>query len=161
MICRCSRCSCRSWPGLRTTSWAARASRAKRSSAAPLRCAPSGWPAGKSSTRRASLGGAGDDVLLEQIGFYEVVGGGSSELVAVNFDPRESDLTPTDAATVERWKGLGALVANQTSTGVATVEDASVPSPLGPWLLIVLLLIAVVESWVGNWHLRVRRGIAA
>ena len=107
------------------------------------------------------LGGAGDDVLLEQIGFYEVVGGGSSELVAVNFDPRESDLTPTDAATVERWRGLGAPVENQTSTGVATVEDANVPSPLGPWLLIALLLIAVVESWVGNWHLRVRRGIAA
>ena len=51
--------------------------------------------------------GAGDDVLLDQIGFYEVVGGGTTELVAVNFDPREADLTPVDATTLERWKGLG------------------------------------------------------
>ncbi len=107
------------------------------------------------------LGGAGDDVLLEQIGFYEVVGGGNSELVAVNFDPRESDLTPIDAATVERWRGLGAPVDAQTTSGAAAVEDPAAPRPLGPWLLIALLLIAVVESWVGNWHLRVRRGIAA
>ena len=107
------------------------------------------------------LGGAGDDVLLEQIGFYEVVGGGSSELVAVNFDPRESDLTPIDAATVERWSGLGTPLGSQTATGAAVTEDPAAPSPLGPWLLIALLLIAVVESWVGNWHLRIRRGIAA
>src|SRR4030095_2474486 len=50
--------------------------------------------------------GAGDDVLLDQIGFYEVVGGGTTELVAVNFDPRESDLTAVDSPTLERWKGL-------------------------------------------------------
>ena len=46
-------------------------------------------------------------MLLDQVGFYEVVGGGTTELVAVNFDPRESDLTPIDAATLERWRGLG------------------------------------------------------
>ena len=108
------------------------------------------------------LSGGTDDVLLDQLGFYEVVGGGASELVAVNFDPRESDLTLIDTATVERWQGLGVRAADQTTNSAATaVEDASAPSPLGPWLLIVLLLIAVVESWVGNWHLRIRRGIAA
>ncbi len=53
------------------------------------------------------LGAGSDDVLLDQIGFYEVVGGGSTELVAVNFDPRESDLTPVDGPTLERWRGLG------------------------------------------------------
>ena len=53
------------------------------------------------------LGAGSDDVLLDQVGFYEVVGGGTTELVAVNFDPRESDLTPVDAATLERWRGLG------------------------------------------------------
>ena len=53
------------------------------------------------------LGAGSDDVLLDQVGFYEVVGGGTTELVAVNFDPRESDLTPIDATTLERWRGLG------------------------------------------------------
>ena len=32
------------------------------------------------------LGAGSDDVLLDQVGFYEVVGGGTTELVAVNFD---------------------------------------------------------------------------
>jgi hypothetical protein len=105
------------------------------------------------------LSGA-DDVLLEQIGFYEVVGGGATELVAVNFEPRESDLTPIDPATVERWQGLGSTPADRPASA-ASAEGQRTLSPLGPWLLIVLVMIAVVESAVGNWHLRVRRGIAA
>jgi len=100
-------------------------------------------------------------VLLSQVGFYEVVGGGSSELVAVNFDPRESDLTPVDAATLERWRGLGVRPGEQaTPVAVASATD-SVPSSLGPWLVALLLLLVVMESLVGNWHLRIRRGVAA
>ncbi len=107
--------------------------------------------------------GAGEDVLLDQIGFYEVVGGGTTELVAVNFDPREGDLTPVDAMTLERWKGLG-IRANDQAQAAQSVElppDEKIPNPLGPLLVIVLLGAAVVESWVGNWHLRIRRGMAA
>jgi hypothetical protein len=36
-----------------------------------------------------------------------------------------------------------------------------VPSSLGPWLVMLLLIIVIVESLVGNWHLRIRRGVAA
>lgn len=107
-----------------------------------------------------ALGGGSDDVLLNQVGFYEVVGGGATELVAVNFDPRESDLAPIDAATVERWKGLGIRADQQTQT-TASSTDAPVARSLGPWLVILLLIVALVESWVGNWHLRVRRGLTA
>ena len=65
---------------------------------------------GRADLRSARPEGAGprrgsEDVLLDQIGFYEVVGGGTSELVAVNFDPRESDLTPMDAATLDALAG--------------------------------------------------------
>jgi hypothetical protein len=109
------------------------------------------------------LGAGSEDVLLDQIGFYEVVGGGNSELVAVNFDPREADLTPVDAMTLERWQGLGTGATEQAraaaSTGVPSEEE--IPNPLGPLLVIVLLGAAIVESWVGNWHLRIRRGMAA
>jgi aerotolerance regulator-like protein/VWA domain-containing protein len=107
-----------------------------------------------------ALGGGSDDVLLDQLGFYEVVGGGTTELVAVNFDPRESDLAPIDAATVERWKGLGTRADQQAQTSVAA-SDEQVANPLGPWLVILLLIVAIMESWVGNWHLRIRRGLAA
>ncbi len=107
--------------------------------------------------------GAGDDVLLDQIGFYEVVGGGTTELVAVNFDPREADLTPVDATTLERWKGLGIRAKDQAQAAQSAEvpPDEKIPNPLGPLLVIVLLGAAIVESWVGNWHLRIRRGMAA
>jgi hypothetical protein len=107
------------------------------------------------------LGAGSDDVLLDQVGFYEVVGGGTTELVAVNFDPRESDLKPVDAETLERWSGLGVRPGETaTPVAVATATD-SVPSSLGPLLVMLLLVLIVVESIVGNWHLRIRRGVAA
>ncbi len=107
-----------------------------------------------------SLGAGGDDVVLDQVGFYEVVGGGTTELVAVNFDPRESDLAPIDMATVERWRGLGVRAADQAQTAVVADQEES-PSTLGPLLVLLLLMLVVVESAVGNWHLRIRRGVAA
>jgi hypothetical protein len=107
------------------------------------------------------LGAGSEDVLLDQIGFYEVVGGGTSQLVAVNFDPREADLTPVDAMTLERWKGLGARAGEEPRETAAAPPGEPVPNPIGPWLVILLLIAAVVESWVGNWHLRIRRGLAA
>jgi hypothetical protein len=107
------------------------------------------------------LGAGSDDVLLDQVGFYEVVGGGTTELVAVNFDARESDLTRVDAATVERWRGLG-VRPGETRTPVAVTTSADrIPSSLGPLLVMLLLMLVVVESLVGNWHLRIRRGVAA
>ena len=108
------------------------------------------------------LGAGSDDVLLDQVGFYEVVGGGTTEVVAVNFDPRESDLTVIDAATLERWRGLGIRpggVATPVAVNMAAGE--TVPTSWGPWLVILLLILVVVESAVGNWHLRIRRGVAA
>lgn len=108
------------------------------------------------------LGGGTDDVLLDQIGFYELVGGGRTELVAVNFDTRESDLAPMGTDTIERWQGLGRGIEQAAlDAGAAAGPGAEVPVPLGPWLLALLVVVFVVESWVGNWHLRVRRGIAA
>jgi len=107
------------------------------------------------------LGAGSDDVLLDQVGFYEVVGGGTTELMAVNFDPRESDLTPIDATTLERWRGLGVRATEQTQAAAATAAEDTVPNSLGPWLVLALLLLVIMESAVGNWHLRIRRGIAA
>jgi hypothetical protein len=107
------------------------------------------------------LGAGGADVLLDQVGFYEVVGGGTTEVVAVNFDPRESDLTPVDAATLERWRGLGVRLGEQAAPVAVAASEETVPSSLGPWLVILLLILVVMESAVGNWHLRIRRGVAA
>ena len=111
-----------------------------------------------SGGRALGLGGT-DDVLLDQTGFYEIAGGGRTELVAVNFDSRESDLTAADSATVERWQGLGQQVTGAAVAG--SVAPEPVLTPIGRWLLLLLLVAVVMETWIGNWHLRVRRGIAA
>jgi hypothetical protein len=107
------------------------------------------------------LGAGSDDVVLDQVGFYEVVGGGTTEVVAVNFDARESDLTAIDAATLERWRGLGIRPGEAATPVAVTSAGETVASSFGPWLLILLLILVVVESAVGNWHLRIRRGVAA
>lgn len=110
----------------------------------------------------AALGLRGTaDVLLDQIGFYEIAGGGSTELVAVNFDARESDLRAVDAATIERWQALGNAGAAADAGPVAGRTAEPALAPVGYWLLFLVLLAAAMESWVGNWHLRIRRGIAA
>jgi len=114
-----------------------------------------------SGDKALGLGAGSDDVLLDQVGFYEVVGGGTSELVAVNFDARESDLAPVDAATLERWKGLGVRPGETAAPVPATASADRVPSSLGPLLVMLLLMLVVMESLVGNWHLRIRRGVAA
>lgn len=105
------------------------------------------------------LGGT-DDVILDQIGYYEVVSNGISRFVAVNFDTQESDLRAMEAATLERWEALGSA-AEAAGTAVTAELREPEPLPLGWWILMILVGLIIVESWVGNWHLRVQRGIAS
>lgn len=105
------------------------------------------------------LGGGTRDVLLDRAGFYEVVGGGRTEVVAVNPDARESDLTRVDDGTLQRWQALGFEADDQSA--IVPGDADKVPVALGPWLLWVLIAALLMESLIGNWHLRVRRGIAA
>jgi hypothetical protein len=106
-----------------------------------------------------ALGGGAGDVVLDQVGFYEVVGGGRNEIVAVNPDPLESDLASVDDATIERWQALG-FTEDSAARSSAGGDAARVPVSLGPLLLFLLIAAVVMESLIGNWHLRVRRGIA-
>ncbi|MGD8323923.1 MAG: VWA domain-containing protein, partial [Gammaproteobacteria bacterium] len=106
-----------------------------------------------------ALGGT-DDVILDQIGYYEVVSNGISRFVAVNFDTRESDLRAMEPATLQRWEALGAP-SETAGAAVSTENRAPEPFPLGWWILLMLVGVIIVESWVGNWHLRVQRGVAS
>lgn len=108
--------------------------------------------------RVLGLGGT-DDVLLDRIGFYELAGGGRTEVVAVNFDVRESPLAAAGADTIERWQALGRRPEGAAQTAAAGQALEPVLRPVGWWILILLLVVAVMETWVGNWHLRVRRGL--
>ncbi len=110
-------------------------------------------------SKALGLAGAADDVLVDQIGFYEVVGAGHTELVAVNVDPRESDVAPMDGTALERWRDLSPGAGQAAAGDLEMLE--SPPTELWPWILALLIVVVLVESWVGNWHLRVRRGIAS
>ena len=103
--------------------------------------------------------GAGDDVLVDQIGFYEVVGAGRTELVAVNVDPGESDPAAMARDELARWSELGPG-AEQAGAAISGIMDAP-PTELWPWILALLAALVLAESWIGNRHLKVRRGIAA
>jgi len=107
----------------------------------------------------SALALGGSDVVLDKIGFYELVGGGREELVAVNFDNRESNLEPAAADALSRWQDLGRAAETQGTTAGVVRERIQVP--IGYWLLLVAVLVTVMESGLGNWHLRIRRGIAA
>jgi hypothetical protein len=109
--------------------------------------------------RVLGIGGLGDEIVVDQVGFYEALGGGVTELVAVNLDPRESDLQHMDDTALERWREFSRPSAATAAAEFGAGREPE-PWPLWPWLLLGLVVAASMESVVGNWHLRVRRGLA-
>lgn len=92
-------------------------------------------------------------VRLSEPGFYTVRTPGRSTLLAVNVDPRESDLRVADPALLARWQdAIGAEAAGSApiagTGGEPDVADQGLP--LGIWLLGLLALLLVVEPLVAN-----------
>ncbi len=95
--------------------------------------------------------------IPEIAGFYELRGGGRSDFIAVNVDPRESLLASLDTDARERWLALqrppgdgGAVV-----SGGASGTERLVP--IWFWLLLAAVALAFAEPLVANYHLSVRR----
>ncbi len=96
------------------------------------------------------------DLPLDQVGFYELRSPSGVELIAVNPDPRESNIRQIDEDTMSLWQSTG----RGANSAAAGAEEASIkPPPIRIWRLLLFLLAAIVllESVVGNWHLNVRR----
>jgi len=90
-------------------------------------------------------------------GFYDIRRpNGRNELVAVNSDRHESDLTPVPPDTLSLWQNTAQGSAG-TSEG-ATGEQ----KPLSLWwyVMLAVLLLAVAESYLGNRHLAVDKEAA-
>jgi len=109
--------------------------------------------------RVLGIGGTGDEVLVDQVGFYEVVSGGATQLIAINLDPAESNLTVIDSTTLGGWRDLGSGAEEQRVISGTEKIDAQ-PVGLWPWIVTMLLIIVLIESWVGNYYLNVRRGVS-
>jgi hypothetical protein len=86
---------------------------------------------------------------VDREGFYEVrTASGRQQLIAVNADRRESDLTPIPEDTLALWSGeAGSTNAAASATGQG---DERTPYSLWRYLLIALLAVSLAESWLAN-----------
>ena len=96
------------------------------------------------------------NVELDQTGFYEVFTPGHDRLIAVNPDPRESATDPIDNEMMARWRASGKPEAGGTNPAATGVEPVS--RELWHGLLLLLVLIVLAESMLGNRYLDYRTG---
>ncbi|MBV9742972.1 MAG: polysaccharide deacetylase, partial [Acidobacteriia bacterium] len=75
---------------------------------------------------------------------------GRNEMVAVNADRHESDLTPIPPETLSLWQNTA-----QGTAEAGGESGDSTPKPLSLWwyVMLAVLALAVAESLLGNRHL--------
>jgi hypothetical protein len=105
---------------------------------------------------------AGQTRLLASLpGFYEVRGGGRSDWIAVNSDPRESDLTRMPDSSIAQWNRLERPALAPANVQQANADAGPQLKAIWPWLLLLAVTLAFIEPLVANSHLHVRRGVAS
>jgi hypothetical protein len=88
-------------------------------------------------------------------GFFEMkTASGRHSLIAAHADRRESDLTPISQETLDLWKATGGGDTSSGGASGAGNQDVRKPWGLWPYLLLLLLLIAMAESVVADGYLR-------
>ena len=98
------------------------------------------------------------NIQFTMAGFYDIRRpNGRNELVAVNSDRHESDLTPVSEENLTLWQKTATGIAN---AGGGPAEDTNKPVSLWWYVMIVVLLLAVAESLLGNQHLSVDKEAA-
>tara|TARA_R110000824_G_scaffold336_7_gene2101 strand:- start:15174 stop:17198 length:2025 start_codon:yes stop_codon:yes gene_type:complete len=118
-------------------------------------------PAGVSLLSLAATTQA-QNIQLSETGYYRVVTLGRDVLIAVNPDARESDLEIMDPQTLQNWETMVAGNAGATTLvdGVAVNIVNEEPVALEIWrvLLVLLAVIVLMESLLGNRYLRFNTG---
>ncbi len=90
---------------------------------------------------------------LSREGFWEVGRQTGRELVAVNADRRESDLSALPKETVEIWKKMGSDTGTQSAGG----PEETKPWSFWWWLALLLLAVTVAESLFAHQYLKAER----
>jgi hypothetical protein len=91
---------------------------------------------------------------VDKEGYFELkTASGRHTLLAVHADRRESDLAVIPQETLDLWRATGSDQTAPGTSGQGNERDKK-PWPLWPWLLLLLLVVAMAESWVADRHLR-------
>jgi hypothetical protein len=94
--------------------------------------------------------------LLDHEGYFEIkTAAGRRSLIAAHADRRESDLAQIPKETLDLWKGTGSVdTSNGPGAGAGQESANEKPWPLWPYILLLLLGVAVAESVVADRYLR-------
>jgi hypothetical protein len=101
------------------------------------------------------------DVLLNETGYYQVFTPAGEVLVAVNPDIRESDLTLMPAQALQNWQNaVSGTRPDPAAELSATTSAEAEPEEIDLWRigLILLVLLALAESMLGNRYLNYKTG---
>jgi hypothetical protein len=97
------------------------------------------------------------NIQFTMAGFYDIRRpNGRNELVAVNADRHESDLTPVTQDSLTLWQNTAQGTASEGSTS----GEEQKPVSLWWYVMLAVLLLALAESWLGNQHLSVDKEAA-
>jgi hypothetical protein len=93
--------------------------------------------------------------VLSREGFFDVKNAaGRRTLVAAHADRRESDLTVMDKETQDLWASTGSEVQESKGPVENSLSSVSTPWSLAPYILVLLLIVALAESVIANRYLR-------
>jgi len=96
---------------------------------------------------------------VDREGFYEIHrANGRHEMVAVHADRRESDLTPMPADALTLWRNTGRGPDTSTANGEAGAPAR--PWSLWRYALLLVLLVAIIESLIATRYLSVEKEAA-
>ncbi len=96
-------------------------------------------------------------IRLDNPGIYRLQSAAGSQAIAVNSDPRESDISTMDADTLEKWQQIASTAnSNATATNTSTINNQK---SFWLWLLPLLLVVALLESIYSHRHLWIRREV--
>ncbi len=88
-------------------------------------------------------------------GFFDVKNAaGRRTLVAAHADRRESDLTVMDEQLQQIWASAGSAVETAKQGAENAISATTTPWSLAPYILVLLLIVALAESVIANRYLR-------
>jgi hypothetical protein len=95
---------------------------------------------------------------LARAGFYQIqFANGRDALIAVNPDPRESDLAEIPDDVLKLWSGSAGTVGVANSAAVESADASNKVSSLWWWVMLVLFVAALAESALASGYLGTQR----